>query len=71
MTSPATNRVLRLQQAADSIGICKRTLQRYIAEGTGPATITLSARAVGILESDLNAWLLSRRRAAPGMSAAA
>lgn len=65
------NRVLRLQDAADASGICKRTLQRYIADGTGPSTVALSARAVGVLESDLNDWLLSRRRAAPGSNTAA
>jgi predicted DNA-binding transcriptional regulator AlpA len=52
--------------AAYRAGFCRRTLERMIAEGTGPATVQMSRRRVGILESDLEAWLLKRRRPAPG-----
>jgi hypothetical protein len=43
-----------------------RTLERLLAEGTGPAKVQISKRRVGILESDLEKWLNTRRRPAPG-----
>lgn len=59
-------RVLSLDQAADRLGLTRRTLERAFANGTGPARVQLSVRRVGILESDLEAWLSSRRTPAPG-----
>lgn len=58
--------VLSLDQAAYRAGIVRRTLERLLAEGTGPAKVQISKRRVGILESDLESWLSSRRRPAPG-----
>jgi predicted DNA-binding transcriptional regulator AlpA len=58
--------VLSLDQAAHRAGIVRRTLERLLAEGTGPAKVQVSKRRVGILESDLERWLNARRRPAPG-----
>ena len=58
--------VLSYNQAAAKAGIVRRTLERLISVGEGPATIELSARRRGILDRDLEAWLLARRRPAPG-----
>jgi predicted DNA-binding transcriptional regulator AlpA len=58
--------VLTLDQAAQRAGIVRRTLERLLAVGEGPATIQLSKRRVGIAENDLEAWLISRRRIPPG-----
>lgn len=65
-----STKLLMLNEAAARCGVSKRTLQRYIADGTGPATVVLSARCVAIIESDLTDWIQSRRRAAPGSVAA-
>jgi predicted DNA-binding transcriptional regulator AlpA len=62
--------VLSLDQAAFKAGIVRRTLERQLAEGTGPAKVQISKRRVGILEADLERWLTSRRRPAPGQDAA-
>ena len=62
--------VLSLDQAAMRAGIVRRTLERLLSVGEGPATIQLSKRRVGIAEADLEAWLNSRRRPAPGAKAA-
>ena len=62
--------VLTLDQAAYRAGIVRRTLERQLADGTGPAVVQLSKRRVGILEADLERWLNSRRRPAPGEDAA-
>lgn len=59
-------KVLSYNAAAERAGIVRRTLERLISTGEGPATIFLSARRRGILEADLEAWLLKRRRPAPG-----
>jgi predicted DNA-binding transcriptional regulator AlpA len=59
-------RVLSYDEAAARSGIVRRTLERAIANGEGPSVIHISTRRRGILESDLEKWLLSRRRPAPG-----
>jgi predicted DNA-binding transcriptional regulator AlpA len=59
-------RVLSYPQAADRANLSRRQLEREISLGRGPAIINISPRRRGILESDLEAWLLSRRRPAPG-----
>jgi predicted DNA-binding transcriptional regulator AlpA len=58
--------VLSYNEAAARAGIVRRTLERLISVGEGPATIELSARRRGILDRDLETWLLKRRRPAPG-----
>lgn len=61
--------VLSFNEAAARAGIVRRTLERLISLGEGPATVELSARRRGILDRDLDAWLLKRRRPAPGDAA--
>jgi predicted DNA-binding transcriptional regulator AlpA len=51
-----------LAETAARLGIHTRTLQRMLADGTGPAIVHLSVRRVGILESDLLTWVTARRR---------
>jgi predicted DNA-binding transcriptional regulator AlpA len=53
--------VLSLDQAAFKAGIVRRTLERMLAAGTGPPKVQISGRRVGMLESDLERWLNSRR----------
>ena len=57
--------VLSYNEAAAKAGIVRRTLERLISVGEGPATVELSARRRGILETDLDDWLLKRRRPPP------
>jgi hypothetical protein len=59
-------RVLNYEEAAGRMGVVRRSLERLIARGEGPSVIHLSPRRRGILESDFEKWLISRRRAAPG-----
>jgi predicted DNA-binding transcriptional regulator AlpA len=63
--------VLSYDQAAARAGIVRRTLERMISIGEGPAVIKISQRRRGILESDFEEWLLKRRRPAPGAASAA
>jgi hypothetical protein len=57
--------VYSYNQAAAITGLARRTLERLIVLGQGPAIIELSPRRRGILESDLISWLRKRRRTAP------
>jgi hypothetical protein len=52
-------------QAAAITGLSRRTIERLIALGQGPAIIELSPRRRGVLKSDLVSWLHKRRRVAP------
>ena len=61
--------VLSYNEAAARAGIVRRTLERLISIGEGPATIELSRRRRGVLDRDLEAWLMKRRRPAPGEAA--
>jgi predicted DNA-binding transcriptional regulator AlpA len=61
--------VLSYNEAAARAGIVRRTLERLISVGEGPATVELSKRRRGVIDRDLEAWLLKRRRPAPGEAA--
>ncbi|MGJ0510664.1 MAG: helix-turn-helix transcriptional regulator [Methylocystis sp.] len=61
-------RVLTYGEAAKRIGIARRSLERLIAKGEGPAIVHITARRRGIMEADLEKWLLSRRHPSPGVS---
>lgn len=63
-------KVLSYDEAAARAGIVRRSLERQIAKGEGPSVVHVSMRRRGILEGDLEKWLLSRRRAAPGDASA-
>jgi predicted DNA-binding transcriptional regulator AlpA len=58
--------VLSYDEAAKKAGLVRRSLERLLARGEGPAVIHISIRRRGILESDLDIWVQSRRRPAPG-----
>jgi predicted DNA-binding transcriptional regulator AlpA len=61
--------VLSYDEAAKKAGLVRRSLERLLARGEGPPVIHISIRRRGVLETDLNEWLLSRRHAPPGEAA--
>ena len=63
--------VLNLDEAAQRIDSTRRTIEREIAAGRGPAVVQITERKIGILEEDLAAWIRSRRRVAPSTPAEA
>ncbi|MBF0562650.1 MAG: AlpA family phage regulatory protein [Alphaproteobacteria bacterium] len=63
-------RVYSLDEVAAETGLVRRTIDRLLAAGEGPSIIQLSARRIGVLDTDLTAWLQSRRRPAPGSATA-
>ena len=58
--------VLSLNEAASRAGIVRRSLERLISRGEGPSVVFISDRRRGIIDRDLERWILSRRRPAPG-----
>jgi hypothetical protein len=63
--------IISYREAAERAGIVRRSLERLIARGEGPAVVYISQRRRGILDCDLDKWLLSRRRLPPGETASA
>lgn len=58
--------ILSKAQSARRLGTSVRQLERLNAAGEGPPIIRLGTRKVGILDSDLDAWIASRRVVPPG-----
>lgn len=50
-------RLLRLVELRARVGLGRSTIYRRIGEGTFPAPKNLGGRAVGWLESDVEAWI--------------
>ena len=53
-------RILRRKQVQELTGLSRSTIYLRIAQGTFPKAISLGARAVGWLESEVDDWLSSR-----------
>lgn len=56
-----TNRVLRRKDVESFVGLSRSTIYAMMAEGAFPRPIKLGARAVGWQETDIVAWLESRK----------
>ena len=54
------NSIRRLPAVKDRTGLGRSNIYSQIAEGTFPKPISLGARAVGWLESDIDNWIASR-----------
>lgn len=53
------NAILRLPLVKGRTGLSRSTIYQRIADGSFPKPISLGARAVGWLESEIEAWLES------------
>lgn len=51
--------ILRRKQVETRTGLSRSTIYARIAEGTFPSPIELGGRAVGWIESEIDAWLKS------------
>jgi prophage regulatory protein len=54
------NNVLRLPAVMASIGLSRSSIYLRVSEGSFPKPISLGARAVGWLQSDIEDWLRQR-----------
>ena len=59
-TVPQKLYILRRRQVENRTGLSRSTIYLRIQEGTFPKPISLGLRAVGWLESEIEAWLTSR-----------
>ena len=54
------DRILRLPEVKRSTGLARSTIYFRIAQGTFPKPVSLGARAVGWLETEVQQWLQRR-----------
>jgi predicted DNA-binding transcriptional regulator AlpA len=59
-------KILTKRQFAERIGRSVRHVERLISNGEGPPIVRLGVRAVGIDETDGDAWIAARRMVPPG-----
>jgi prophage regulatory protein len=53
-------RILRLPQVCEVTGLCRSMIYQMEADRRFPKRIKISIRAVGWLEKEVNAWLITR-----------
>ena len=54
------NRIIRLPEVKNKTGLSRSTIYLGMSKGIFPKTISLSERAVGWLDSDIEQWLDKR-----------
>ena len=60
------NKILRLPQVKSQTGLSRSTIYLRIKNREFPESISLGGRAVGWLESDIQAWLDDKRKESRG-----
>lgn len=55
------SRILRLALVMHRTGLSRSTIYAWIAEGRFPKQVSLGPNSVGWRETDINAWIDSRR----------
>ena len=65
----ARHRILRLPYVLEVVGISKSRLYVWMASGLFPKPVKLGPRAVGWRSSEVQAWLVSRKKAEIGHTA--
>ena len=61
-----TDRILRIREVIDRIGVSRSTIYEWQSRGAFPRAIPLGARSIGWRESDVSAWIEARARRARG-----
>jgi len=57
------NKILRIQEVTDRVGLCKASVYSLIREGRFPAGVRLSKRARGWRLAEVQKWIEGRERA--------
>lgn len=55
-----SNKIIRLPEVKNKTGLSRSTIYLSMTKGAFPKTISLSERAVGWLDSDIEQWLDKR-----------
>lgn len=53
--------LMSIEDLAEYLGDAKRTIYKYIKEGTGPPYIRISAKNIKFDKADVDRWLESRK----------
>ena len=53
-------RIMRLKDVMKVTGLGRSTIYKYISEGQFPEQISLGARAVGWVDSEIDDWVMSK-----------
>ena len=53
-------RIMRLKEVMTVTGLGRSTIYKYISEGQFPEQISLGARAVGWVDSEIDDWVMSK-----------
>ena len=61
-----TNRLLRLSEVRTRVPYSRATIYAKIGQGLFPKPVSLGARAVAWLESDIEAWIAARVETSTG-----
>jgi prophage regulatory protein len=64
-----STRILRLPEVKSATGLSRSTIYSQMADGIFPKPISLGARAVGWVNSDIEQWLDSRIADSKGKTA--
>lgn len=51
---------MRLKEVMKTTGLGRSTIYKYISEGQFPEQISLGARAVGWVDSEIDDWVISK-----------
>lgn len=54
--------ILKIKQVCEINALSKATIYREIKEGKFPDQVQLTDRNIGWLETDINAWIVSRQK---------
>jgi prophage regulatory protein len=55
-----TNLILRLPAVKARTGLSRSSIYQHIADGSFPRPVSLGARAVGWVESDIEGWIFRK-----------
>lgn len=64
-------KIIRVQEVAERVGLSISTIQRLVRNGSMPAPVQLAERAVGWRASDIDQWISDRPTAVADRSNAA
>ncbi len=53
-------KILKLKEVMDCTALSRSTIYKYVSEDSFPKPISLGARSVGWLESEVDEWILAR-----------
>jgi prophage regulatory protein len=53
-------RILRLPEVVERVGLKRASIYQHMGQGSFPKSISLGPRAIGWIESEIEAWLTAK-----------